>query len=97
MWFFLHSAILALLSSQMPYPNRFSNCDIIFLISKHFSVFPFFASCHGQNLVPAWSEGEAIPCHKVALQCQSEAVSGANRRDGGTYLSACYLTCPLCN
>lgn len=58
---FCHSSPI-LLSSQMPYPNRFSNCHIIFLISRStlHSVPSFLASCQGQNPVPAWSGGEAM-------------------------------------
>lgn len=58
---FCHSSPIPL-SSQMPYPKRFSNCDIIFLISRStlHSVSSFLASCQGQNPVPAWSEGEAM-------------------------------------
>lgn len=79
---FCHSSPIPL-SSQMPYSNRFSNSYVIFLISKSVfhSVSPFFVSCHGQNSVSAWSEGEA-----AHLQSQSEAVNGAHRREGGTYL-----------
>lgn len=79
---FCHSSPIPL-SSQMPYPNRFSNCYIIFLISgsTFHSVSPFLVSCHGQNPVSAWSEGDAMH-----LECQSEAVNGANRREEGTYL-----------
>lgn len=58
---FCHSSPIPL-SSQASYPNRFSNCNIIFRISRStlHSVSPFLASCHGQDPVPAWSEGEAM-------------------------------------
>lgn len=58
---FCHSSPVPL-SSQVSYPNRFSNCDLIFRISGStlHSVSPFLASCHGQDPVPAWSEGEAM-------------------------------------
>lgn len=88
MCFFLHSAIPALSLSLPKYPTTIGFQIVtssFWYLDQHFTV--FLHSLHyATGRIQSQPGVKGSHASEVALQCQSEAVSGANRRKRGTYL-----------
>lgn len=88
MCFFLRSTIPALSLSLLkcPTPIGFQTVTSSFwYLDQHFTVF-LHSLHHAMGRIQSQPGMKGSHASEVALQCQSKAVSGANRREGGTYL-----------